>query len=135
MLTPAALPDPSSLPSTSTSSTRPSRTTLSTLSTTAAGTSLSTATPKANNGKRGGLAIFVDGEEPEEEKKWEGEFGTRDAVRKENEREASSFGKAEVLPQGRGVVPRTPKLEVFRDEVSFSFFLLPLPLSGWPMIL
>jgi len=132
MLTPAALPDPSSLSASTSlsasSSTRPSRTTLSTLSTTAAGTSLSTANPKANNGKRGGLAIFVDGEEPEEEKKWEGEFGTRNAIRKENEREASSFGKAEVLPQGRGIVPRTPKLEVFRDEVSFSPLHLANPL-------
>lgn len=102
---------------------RTSRTTLSTISTTAAGTSLSIATPKVNNGKRGGLAIFVDGEE-EDDKKWEGEFGTRNAVRKENEREATSFKTAEVLPQGRGVAPRTPKLEVFRDDVSPRFPLL-----------
>ena len=119
MLTPAPfLPEPSTSASTSRT---PARSALGTLSTTAAGTSLSSATPKANNGKRGGLSIFVDGEEAPD-KKWEGELGTRDAVRKENEREAVSFKSAEVLPQGRGIAPRTPKLEVFRDEVSLVRF-------------
>lgn len=115
MLTPAPfIPEPST--ATGSTSRTPARNALGTISTTAAGLSLSSTTPKANNGKRGGLAIFVDGEE-DSDKKWEADLGTRDAVRKENEREAVSFKSAEVLPQGRGIAPRTPKLEVFRDEV------------------
>jgi hypothetical protein len=70
------------------------------------------------------MSIFVDGAEgsdatEEDERKWHGQLGTRDEIRKENERE-STVWKGETLPQGRGIAPRTPKLEIFKDDVRFS---------------
>ena len=73
------------------------------------------------NGKKNGLSIFVEGStaggaEGEDENGFRGDLQTREAARKENEREAVGW-RGETLPQGRGLAPRTPKLEVFRDEV------------------
>jgi checkpoint serine/threonine-protein kinase len=47
---------------------------------------------------------------------WE-EFGTRDGRRKENTMEAKPWA-GETMPQKK-TMPRTPKMEVFRDAVSF----------------
>jgi len=50
-----------------------------------------------------------------------GDFGTRDERRKENTVEATPW-KGETLPQ-KGVAPRTPKVEVFRDMVRLVFLI------------
>lgn len=71
------------------------------------------------NGKKSGLSIFVEGtENPEGEDAngFRGDLQTREVARKENEREAVGW-KGETLPQGRGLAPRTPKIEIFRDDV------------------
>jgi checkpoint serine/threonine-protein kinase len=84
--------------------------------------SSSSSRPNGSSRKPGGMAIFVDGVEggeaaEEDERRWHGQLGTRDEVRKENERE-STVWKGETLPQGRGIAPRTPKLQIFKDDVS-----------------
>lgn len=127
MQTPAAFLPPETAPAPSSSapssSSSRSRSTLGTLSAPSGsssgsiGTSSASST-RANNGKK--MAIFVDsavsGGAEDGTSSWEGELGTRDTVRKENERDAVAW-QGEILPQGRPVAPRTPKLEVFRDEV------------------
>lgn len=79
-----------------------------------------TATRNANGSK---MEIFSDDKGQAEDSaasEWI-DFGTRDGRRKENVVEAGPW-KGEVLPQSaaRGrVAPRTPKFEVFKDQVSF----------------
>jgi checkpoint serine/threonine-protein kinase len=66
------------------------------------------------------MGIFVDepGHRGQDDAPGEwGDFGTRDERRKENTVEATPW-KGETLPQ-KGVAPRTPKVEVFRDMVRF----------------
>lgn len=74
---------------------------------------------KAPNGAK--MDIFVDGPgrggQDDSPSEW-AEFGTRDGRRKENVVESTPW-KGETMPQ-RGVKPRTPKPEVFRDVVSIS---------------
>jgi checkpoint serine/threonine-protein kinase len=67
------------------------------------------------------MAVFTDGDAPAEAAEggvW-ADFGTRDARRKENVVEATPW-KGETMPQSakRGLAPRTPKMEVFKDTVS-----------------
>jgi checkpoint serine/threonine-protein kinase len=69
------------------------------------------------------MAVFADGDEPAEAAEggvW-ADFGTRDSRRKENVVEATPW-KGEVMPQSasKRMAPRTPKLEVFKDTVSFA---------------
>lgn len=75
------------------------------------------------NGKKNSLAIFVEGgaaaADDDAGGAFNGDLQTRDVARKENEREAVGW-KGETLPQGRALAPRTPKLEVFRDDVRSS---------------
>jgi hypothetical protein len=64
------------------------------------------------------LEVFSDesGQRSENDAPGEwGDLGTRDERKKENTVEATSW-KGETLPQ-KGVAPRTPKVEVFRDVV------------------
>ncbi|KAL1407356.1 protein kinase [Vanrija albida] len=89
------------------------------------GGSVSGATPgssssrisKGTNGSK--IAIFSDesgAAEAPEPTPWD-DFGTRDGRRKENVVEATPW-KGETLPQKGRVAPRTPKLEVFKDNVT-----------------
>lgn len=95
----------------------------------AGGSSSTTRTPGASgatprNGAR--LDIFVDGPVPgataedQAGTTWE-ELGTREGNRKENTVEAVGW-KGETLPQSKTaaarIAPRTPKMEVFKDNVS-----------------
>lgn len=65
------------------------------------------------------MDIFVDGPgrggQDDSPSEW-ADLGTRDGRRKENVVESTPW-KGETMPQ-RGMTPRTPKLEVFRDMVS-----------------
>lgn len=109
----------------------PSTRTRSTLGTLAgsSSSSLGSSSSSRPNGssRKGGMAIFVDGGEgseavEEDERRWHGQLGTRDEIRKENERESTAW-RGETLPQGRGIAPRTPKLEIFKDNVRSCSFL------------
>ena len=64
------------------------------------------------------MEVFSDaqGSSSEGEASEWADFGTRESRRKENTIEAGPW-KGETLPQKRGMTPRTPKLEVFRDSV------------------
>ena len=78
----------------------------------------STRVSRPNNGSK--MEVFADNgaaaqDEPAGD--W-ADFGTRDGRRKENVIEATPW-KGETLPQKR-VAPRTPKMEVFKDSVSWS---------------
>lgn len=76
----------------------------------------STRVARPHNGSK--MEIFSDtaagGGEDEPAGPWE-EFGTRDGRRKENTLEAKPWA-GETMPQKRSM-PRTPKMEVFRDAV------------------
>jgi checkpoint serine/threonine-protein kinase len=99
----------------------PGRAVLGTVSTSARSTQQAPRAIKDNGAK---LAVFSDDQagpsgssEPSE---W-AELGTRDDRRKENNIEAGPW-KGETLPQSAArsrVAPRTPKVEVFQDGVSF----------------
>lgn len=75
-------------------------------------------TVRPANGKKNALTIFVEGKDEDESAGFQGDLQTREVARKENERDVVSW-KGETLPQGKALAPRTPKLEVFRDDVSF----------------
>lgn len=76
----------------------------------------STRLSKATNGAK--MDVFVDGPnksgQDDEPSEW-ADYGTRDGRRKENVVEATPW-KGETMPQ-KGLAPRTPKMEVFRDMV------------------
>lgn len=101
-------------PSTSIAAPSTSRTTLGSL----AGTGALPSTVRPANGKKNALTIFVEGKDEDESAEFQGDLQTRGVARKENERDAVGW-KGETLPQGKALAPRTPKLEVFRDDVSF----------------
>lgn len=76
----------------------------------------STRTSRAPNGAK--MTIFSDDDGKKSRDDAPGEWadlGTRDERRKENVQEATSW-KGETMPQ-KGSMPRTPKVEVFRDAV------------------
>lgn len=87
------------------------------------------ATSRSVSGNGARLDIFVDGPVPgaaattmtdDQPGAWE-ELGTREGNRKENTVEAVGW-KGETLPQSKTaaarIAPRTPKMEVFKDNVS-----------------
>lgn len=77
----------------------------------------STRLSRAPNGAKMGIFTDEPGHRGQDDAPGEwADFGTRDERRKENTVEATPW-KGETLPQ-KGVAPRTPKLEVFRDMVS-----------------
>ncbi|CED82687.1 protein kinase [Phaffia rhodozyma] len=108
--------DPSTTSASSSSSTT-SRTALGTLSASAGGAMGSSS---KENGKKNAMAIFVDGgDEPAEDDRsgWNGELGTRDVGRKENERESVPWNRAGALPVlGKKMERGFGGIEIFRDE-------------------
>jgi checkpoint serine/threonine-protein kinase len=78
----------------------------------------STRLSRAPNGAKMGIFTDEPGHRGQDDGPGEwGDFGTRDERRKENTVEATPW-KGETIPQ-KGVAPRTPKVEVFRDMVRF----------------
>jgi len=75
----------------------------------------STRLSRAPNGAKMGVFSDESGRGQDDAPGEWADFGTRDDRRKENTVEATTW-KGETLPQ-KGVAPRTPKVEVFRDMV------------------
>ena len=81
----------------------------------------STRLSRAPNGAKMGIFTDEPGHRGQDDAPGEwGDFGTRDERRKENTVEATPW-KGETLPQ-KGAMPRTPKVEVFRDLVRQNYF-------------
>lgn len=82
----------------------------------------STRLSRAPNGAKMGIFTDEPGHRGQDDAPGEwGDFGTRDDRRKENTVEATPW-KGETLPQ-KGVAPRTPKVEVFRDMVRHIYLI------------
>jgi checkpoint serine/threonine-protein kinase len=75
----------------------------------------STRLSRAPNGAKMGVFSDESGRGQDDAPGEWADFGTRDERRKENTVEATAW-RGETLPQ-KGVAPRTPKVEVFRDMV------------------
>lgn len=77
------------------------------------------------NGKKSSVTIFIDdGKEDIEGQKarWNGDLATRDAGRKENERESTPWNEAGPLPNKGKKLGKTLEIEIFCDEVGVAFF-------------